>query len=308
MPHEPSGQSPAGNPENPPPPQPLPSPVKQGILGQDGHNNSNQHPADAKSLAKDIHWIHHATLWSQIGLGLIGLGALYIYHGQLNVMSRQLEQIKSSGGQTDKLISLYQQQLAQLTKQTGDTHDLAVAAGKQADAAKKTAESAKSTAKTAESTLHISERAYISSGAPQIDFTKKAVYVPFMNNGHIPSGQIEVVFYQATYTFTPPTIGSTNPIHLTDRHKRASHFTSIAPGLPLSIFAPFPELSEDKLNSGLQRVMVLGIATYNDGFPNTPKQRWPFCESTVYRIAIKQYFLEPCDPSTEVPRFESMNW
>ena len=42
--------------------------------------------------------------------------------------------------QTNRLLCLYQQQLAELTKQAGDTHDLAVAAKDQADASKTIAE------------------------------------------------------------------------------------------------------------------------------------------------------------------------
>jgi hypothetical protein len=136
MPDETSGQPPTGDTNKPTPAQPIPSTIEQGIMGQGGHDNTNQKPTDTTSLAKDIHWIHHATLWSQIGLGLIGLGALYIYNGQLSVMKGQLKQIESTSAQTDRLICLYQQQLAQLTKQAGDTHDLAVQAKNQADRTK----------------------------------------------------------------------------------------------------------------------------------------------------------------------------
>jgi len=132
MPDDTSSQPPTGNPENPSPAQPIPPPIEQGVVRQASHTNTNEKPTNTAELAKDVHWIHYATLWSQIGLGLIGLGALWIYHGQLNVMNGQLEQMRGSGRQTDKLISLYQQQVAQLTKQAGDTHDLAVAAGTQA--------------------------------------------------------------------------------------------------------------------------------------------------------------------------------
>jgi hypothetical protein len=56
---------------------------------------------------KEVHWIQHATFWSQVVLGLIGLGALLIYHGQLDVMRRQLNEMKGSSGQTDEMICLY---------------------------------------------------------------------------------------------------------------------------------------------------------------------------------------------------------
>src|ERR1035441_7779148 len=106
MPDETSGQPPTGDTNKPTPAQPIPSTIEQGIMGQGGHDNTNQKPTDTTSLAKDIHWIHHATLWSQIGLGLIGLGALYIYNGQLSVMKGQLKQIESTSAQTDRLICL----------------------------------------------------------------------------------------------------------------------------------------------------------------------------------------------------------
>lgn len=99
MPDETSSQPPTRNPDNPSPTQPIPSPIEQDVMGQGRQNDADQKPADTATLAKDIHWIHHATLWSQIGLGLIGLGALWIYNGQLSVMSGQLEQMKAASAQ-----------------------------------------------------------------------------------------------------------------------------------------------------------------------------------------------------------------
>jgi hypothetical protein len=40
-----------------------------------------------------VHWITHATFWSQVGLGLIGIAALWIYHCQLTTMQGQLDQM-----------------------------------------------------------------------------------------------------------------------------------------------------------------------------------------------------------------------
>jgi len=39
-------------------------------------------------LATEVHWIQHATFWSQIGLGVIGIAALCIYYGQLCEMKK----------------------------------------------------------------------------------------------------------------------------------------------------------------------------------------------------------------------------
>src|ERR1035441_386132 len=57
-------------------------------MGTPGQTDPNQKTTETSTLAKDIHWIHHATLWSQVGLGVIGLLALWIYHGQLVEMRK----------------------------------------------------------------------------------------------------------------------------------------------------------------------------------------------------------------------------
>ena len=64
MEDEEGGETPAGNPDSKPfattRRTPLPA---QGVSEQ---------------LATDVHWVTHATFWSQIGLGLIGIVALVI--------------------------------------------------------------------------------------------------------------------------------------------------------------------------------------------------------------------------------------
>jgi hypothetical protein len=105
----------------------------------------------------------------------IGIFGLIVYWNQLKVMSGQLTQMQGSSGQTDQLIGLYRQQLAQLTKQAGDTHALAVDAGKQADEAGKQAVAAKSmselTARQFSSSQQVieSQRASISVSPYSVD-------------------------------------------------------------------------------------------------------------------------------------------
>lgn len=55
---------------------------------------------------------------------------------QWRVMEGQLRELKNSGKQTDDLICLYQQQVANLSQQATDTHALAISAGEQAGATK----------------------------------------------------------------------------------------------------------------------------------------------------------------------------
>ena len=139
----------------------------EGIVNSNQSNPNNQTSATEQSKTnkgtKPIlpvrMWQSYRTWWSDpfrpkanfaekltvfITIVIAGIGAMQacIYHGQLGVMGGQLEQMRQSGGQTDKLICLYQQQLAQLTKQVGDTHELAVQAKNQANATRSVANNA----------------------------------------------------------------------------------------------------------------------------------------------------------------------
>lgn len=59
--------------------------------------NQAENPAQ---LTQEIHWVHRATLWSQVGLGIIGLCALVIYGCQLSVMRGTLAEVRRSGEQS----------------------------------------------------------------------------------------------------------------------------------------------------------------------------------------------------------------
>ena len=66
-------------------------------------------------------------------------------------------------------------------------------------------------------------------------------------------------------------------------------------------------MSETKLNAGLQQIIVAGSIVYEDGFQDTPQQRWPFCEHTVYQTAMKRIFITPCDPEEILPKIEALD-
>jgi hypothetical protein len=59
-------------------------------MATNGTPNPEQNNDNARQMANEIHWVHRATFWTQIGLGLIGIAALYFYHGQLTAMQGQL--------------------------------------------------------------------------------------------------------------------------------------------------------------------------------------------------------------------------
>jgi hypothetical protein len=134
MANEEGGQPPTGNPNQqsltPSPGTPLP---QESVVPNDRTSNAKQNNDNAKQMANEIHWVHRATFWSQIGLGIIGLGALCIYHGQLTAMQGQLKQMKSSSEQTDRQICLYQQQVAQMQRQVISEAEIAEASVDQAE-------------------------------------------------------------------------------------------------------------------------------------------------------------------------------
>ncbi|MFZ2022610.1 MAG: hypothetical protein ACLPZY_00200 [Terracidiphilus sp.] len=62
--------------------------------------NPENQAENSNQLTQEIHWVHRATFWSQVGLGIIGLCALFIYGCQLHVMQGQLTEMKRSGEQS----------------------------------------------------------------------------------------------------------------------------------------------------------------------------------------------------------------
>jgi hypothetical protein len=86
---ETSGQNPSGDDEAQSPPQSSSvSPAQRSTMTNVDGTNPNQTNDSTKQLADEVHWIYHATFWLQVGLGVIGIVALFIYYGQLRTMNR----------------------------------------------------------------------------------------------------------------------------------------------------------------------------------------------------------------------------
>lgn len=66
-------------------------------MGDAGKPNSNDVVTDTR---KKLHWLEIGYFSSQIGLAVIGIWALTIYHGQQKVMQGQLDEMKRSGEQS----------------------------------------------------------------------------------------------------------------------------------------------------------------------------------------------------------------
>lgn len=214
-----------------------------------------------------------------------------------------------------------------------DTHDLAVAAGKQADRMKDFADrmkdqadrtkdladqmkdqadrtktiaeqaviqahAAKSAADTAKRTLHTSERAYLMLGIPSDDFPHKRTTIPLMNNGHIPSGPTKVVVHEITFRIDDPSAKTVPPQNIVEKHWRVNNYQTIpavAMGSLLAVDVRLPLVVDDDIRNGRQGIMIVAVATYNDGFPGTPEQTYVFCDSSSYEVTTKLFAMRPCD-------------
>jgi hypothetical protein len=76
---------------------------QQEPVPQGSKDTSSQENEGTKDLAKQVHWLQHATFWSQVGLGIVAIVALWIYYGQLKAMQDQLWVMSLQMGQTQRM-------------------------------------------------------------------------------------------------------------------------------------------------------------------------------------------------------------
>jgi hypothetical protein len=154
--------------------------------------------------------------------------------------------------------------------------------------------------------LHISERAYINIGGPIFDFDKGVVGLPINNAGRIPSGEVETVVHEATVvqadTKALPLIKN-----IVGKYWLRSTFSSISPGNPINIAMTVRAFSKAQVETGEQIVLIAGSVRYNDGFPDDPRQEWPFCMQSVRHLVLKQTIWTPCDHKTMIPVLEGLD-
>jgi hypothetical protein len=148
--------------------------------------------------------------------------AIYTYYAR-----RQWQEMKGSGEQTDRLIGLYRQQVAQLTKQAGDTHELAMQAKNQADQTKTIADQAivqantnKQLAQNAVDSLANSKQSFraeqrawvgVQGTSDSKGFTEKDVWqitVVFFNSGRTPARNVQT---SGMYTTSPIPLSGPSP-------------------------------------------------------------------------------------------------
>ncbi len=201
---------------------------------------------------------------------------------QLGVMAGQLIQMESSSDQTNQLICLYRQQLAELQKQATDTHELAAQAKNQADRTKELGD------RTLQA-MRIDERAWVGFSSPEPPVLDRnqpfVVYVPLQNTGKTPAihftAAINVIVVKA----------DAHPSDA-DLDKRIDPFM----GKPVSFILPndvrkyrtdlrgpwvdlrMPDWAWEQINDPQYRIIVFGKTIYSDIFGFEHRTR--YCESS----------------------------
>jgi hypothetical protein len=212
---QPSGNQPTNapqaNPALPPPPQPAKA---KGNTSQTSQNPPDNDKATANELAREVRWIEIASIVVNFGLAIIGIVALCIYSGQLEVMRRTLDTMKSSGDTTTRQTWQAIGNMNWLAREMNYARDQATVSSKASEASTKAALDASIKAS------RIDQRAWVGAigvGSPQlIDghgtvFMKEGEIAKFdliiKNTGKTPARKVKPsLFYEVLapdVTFSP---------------------------------------------------------------------------------------------------------
>jgi hypothetical protein len=168
------------------------------------------------------------------------------------------------------------------------------------------AEAAKSSADTAKEAVHLSERAYITIGTPQLDYKRNAVTIAVNNTGRIPSGATDIIMHEFTVNLSSPAQPTIDlKKDAIEGHWNRSRFNSVPTGTPFAVTVVAPKMSRTRLENTHQQILLVGFTSYNDGFPDTPVQKWPFCIGITYMTPRKEVSLSVCDPAVYLPTAEA---
>jgi hypothetical protein len=203
------------------------------------------------------------------GATVLAFGAAAYY---ACVAKGQLDQMIEATKQTKRAADIAACALRQNQKQFTDTLEEMRAQTK----AQQTASSVASDA------LHVSERAYISTGAPFVNWQGKALGVPLENKGHIPSGPISILVSEVTtvQTLHPNEV----PSYFADACWHRTPMETLDTGAsPVSISVGARYFDAEKIKSGLESFQVAIDVSYNDGFPHAPIQHWTACAVSTFQ-------------------------
>jgi hypothetical protein len=178
----------------------------------------------------------------------------------------------------------------------------------QTEAMQKFATAADTANKNTTNALHISERAYISIGQPQLDWASvpPSIAFPLNNSGHIPSGDIQIIVHEATFESTTVLPAFDSRFDIAHSWKRFN-FPPAPPGSPFSFGTLLKGVSKEKFESGFQGILLAGEVGYYDGFPDDAIQKWHFCTQTRYQAMSKKMNIAPCDARKVIPFLEHLD-
>ena len=162
---------------------------------------------------------------------------------------------------------------------------------------KEAADAAKSAADTAKEALHVSERAYLGIVAPIYKSGKSLIAFEIVNTGHLRADNVQVIAYRLAINAATPGATHHTLSDVVDVGKDEFTIQGIQPGLNSEVDAVFENL--DPTRTGIQgtQLVVVGSATYNDGFSDEPRQTLPFCINSVWQLKVGRLSLAPCDPN-----------
>jgi hypothetical protein len=215
MADEQGGQPPAEKPDSQPfAPSPRIAPPEKGEVAEIGTRKPEQDTKDSKQLAKDVHWLQHATFWSQIGLGVIGIAALVIYYCQL-------------------------QQMVKATKATQDAVCVASRTLAETVRSNKAQEAANTRSFNATiANFQQDQRAWISISDPQ--FTPTGILIRLENSGRTPAINVAInccSFGDQSIYIPPPTFEQ--------RARQAAKLSSKIPDADAQVIAAFKAHAKD---------------------------------------------------------------
>lgn len=254
--------------------------------------------------------LQHRIFWATIGAAVVaaiyaGIAALQLkdFDESIGVSQITAHESRVQAAASQRATEITRQALTENERQFNETlKQIKSQTAAQQDAA----DAAKSAANTAKEALHVSERAYVIIQEPIFDFPTKSIKLPLANSGHIPSGKMVATVHEAT--FNVANFGDLAVFEKADeKYWQHTDWDSIVPGSHQSLEVPLSLLNADKVNGGLQFVIVAGTLSYNDGFTGTPQQTWRFCFRNLYQTTMKQSFITYCDPNEFLPKLEAID-
>jgi hypothetical protein len=143
-------------------------------------------------------------------------------------------------------------------------------------------------------------------GKPSLSKPITSFTFPIENIGRIPSGTVEVLVHEVTYTVSTGLLTDA-PINASEKHWSEIDVQTVTPGsAEFFVNVGLPGIVTDRIDSGQQMFEIAGTISYSDGFPSTPQSVYKFCLFSQFMSDIKTLHLVPCNPEIIIPRLKQI--